>query len=473
MTEKIFPMDTQYEEYLIDESKYCGFADSISFPESKEEIRDILKEQSKEGIPVTVQGGKTGITGGAVPKGGHIMNLSHMNQVKDFWIEEDGTGRIVAEPGINLIDLRKEISNRSRKNPLFFPADPTETSASIGGVVASGAQGITRILYGNTLEYVESVKVIACDGTIRELCKGRVTELSEGKEIDEVQTVFGKEGITGIISEVTLRLLPKPQSIWGIAFFFEEIGACADFIDSLKEELPASETAAVAAVEYIDRSSLDLIEARKATMTKIKELPDIGPENVAMIYMELHGEEDGIEELAEMLMELAMEYGSDAETAWAVSGESEVEKMHVFRHAAAETVNLFIEEKHQKDVRITKLGMDMLMGGMSFSQMLRNYESELKESGLKGCVFGHALENHLHVNILPENYEEYEKGIELARKWAKAADEAGGAVIGEHGLGKLKKEMFQELIPQEHIVLCRELKEKTDKENMINRGNIL
>lgn len=471
--QNIFSIDAQYEEYLIDESKYNGFAESISFPKSEQEIKEILETLRKNQIPVTIQGGKTGIVGGAVPQGGHIMNLSQMNRVKEFWMEEDGTGRITVEPGINLIDLSKEVANRSRKQPVFFPADPTETSASIGGVVASGAQGISRVLYGNSREYIAAVKVMDYNGNTKNVCNGQMEKMSGGSGKETLDFVFGKEGITGILTEITLKLLPKPMAVWGIAFFFMEEKQAAEFIETLKEAMPMSESGAIAAVEYIDQKSLALIQARKESMTKIKELPDIDAEIKAMVYIELHGAEEGIEELAELLMERAMENDSDVDAAWAVSSEADVERLHAFRHAAAETVNLFIEEQHRKDKRITKLGMDMLLKGQSFWNALNIYEKSLQEAGLKGCVFGHALDNHLHVNILPESYEDYQKGIEMVRCWAKETQESDGILIGEHGVGKLKKKILKGLLPADYLALCQKLKEKTDKECRINRGNII
>ena len=92
MRQLIYPMKEQYEEFLIDESKFSGYADSISFPESAEEMQEVLQELKKERVPVTIQGGKTGITGAGIPRGGHVMNLSHMNKVKDSVLLEDGTG---------------------------------------------------------------------------------------------------------------------------------------------------------------------------------------------------------------------------------------------------------------------------------------------------------------------------------------------------------------------------------------------
>lgn len=472
MKQLIFPMREQYEEYLIDESKFSGRAESISFPENEEEIQEILRELGKEKIPVTVQGGKTGITGGAVPLEGHVMNLSKMNHVKGSKLSEDGTGTITVEPGMNLMDLHQEIQRLFRRHPLFWPPDPTETSASVGGAAAANAQGITKMLYGSTADYIERLRLIDYAGTVTEVKRGQKLRLPDGEETDFLNAVLGKEGITGIISELTLRLIPKPENMWGISFFFSEEEQAAEFVDWLKEHQPCQEKAAIAAVEYIDRSAIDLIEQRKSTMTKIKELPDVPESAVSMIYIEIHGTEEGIESIAEVLMEESCEYGSDPEEAWAVSGELDVEKMHAFRHGAAETVNLFIEDVRRNDERITKLGTDMLIADLPFSQVLACCRKGIKETGLKGCIFGHAVENHLHVNLLPADNEEYMSGMELIRRWAKDVEAQKGKMIGEHGVGKLKQRILGSYLPESYIAQCRKLKESLDKEHCMNRGNI-
>ncbi len=472
MRQLIYPMKEQYEEYVIDEAKFSGYAQNISFPENEEEIQEVIGELAKEHVPVTIQGGKTGITGSSIPEGGHIMNLSHMNKVKDSYLLEDGTGRMIVEPGINLMDLKKEISARFRKNPLFWPPDPTESSAAVGGIVATNAQGISRLLYGPSQDYIEALRMIDSKGKIHVIERGQKFTLSSGKTMEMLDVVLGKEGITGVISELTLKLIPKPESVWGIAFFFQEIEDAGKFVDILKQELPKSENASVAAVEYMDRETINLIESHKSTMTKIKELPDIDENRAGMVYIELHGEEEGIEVLAESLMESAMLANSDPDEAWAVSGEIDVEKLHAFRHGAAETANLYIEAVRREDKRITKLGTDMAVPDIPFSRVLENFQNELSAAGLKGCIFGHALENHLHVNILPDCYEDYEKGILLIRKWAAEVKEQQGEVIGEHGVGKLKQKILGDLISEEYTGLCRELKAEFDKENMWNRGNI-
>ncbi|BDF03863.1 FAD-binding oxidoreductase [[Clostridium] hylemonae] len=473
MRQLIFPMKEQYEEFLIDESKFSGFADSISFPESEEEIQEVLRTVNGERLPVTIQGGKTGITGAAVPEGGHVMNLSRMNKVKSSVLLEDGTGRITVEPGINLMDLSREIAAAFRKNPLFWPPDPTETSATAGGIAATNAQGISRLLYGPARTYIESLRLVKSDGQVITVEKGQKMTLPSGRVIDRIDAVLGKEGITGVMSELTLKLLPKPAGIWGIAFFFGQTKEAGRFVDILRQHMPECENAAVAAVEYIDRTSMDLIEKHKGVMTKIKELPDISEETEGMVYVELHGEEDEIELLAESLMETAMVCGSDPDEAWAVSGETDVEKLRAFRHGAAETANLYIEEVRRNDERITKLGTDMVISDMSFSDTLCNMTEELKQAGLKASIFGHALENHLHVNILPDDHDDYEKGIALIRKWAAQVRERHGQVTGEHGIGKLKLRILDGLLSKPYIELCTELKEELDAGFVWNRGNII
>ncbi|WP_333791827.1 FAD-binding oxidoreductase [Muricomes intestini] len=472
MRQLIYPMKEQYEEFIIDESKFSGYAQSISFPKNEEEIREVIKELGEKHMPITIQGGKTGITGAGVPEGGHIMNLSHMNQMKDGCLLEGGNGLIVVEPGINLMDLRKEINATFRKNLLFWPPDPTETSATVGGVAASNAQGISRLLYGDSRDYIEALRIIDSKGQAHFIERGKKFTLPSGKSIEMLDAVLGKEGITGVISELTLKLIPKPESIWGIAFFFEQAEDAGKFVDTLKRDLPKSKNAAVAAAEYIDRESISLIESHKGTMTKIKELPNIDENRAGMVYIEIHGEEEGIEELAESLMESAIICNSDPDEAWAVSGETDVEKLRAFRHGAAETSNLYIEKVRRDDKRITKLGTDMIVSNLTFSRVLADIQEELADAGLKGCVFGHALENHLHVNILPECYGDYEKGIGLIRKWAAEVNEQHGEIVGEHGIGKLKQRILGDLISGQYIELCRELKSEFDKENIWNRGNI-
>lgn len=467
----IFPMEEKYQEYLVDESKFTGEAQSISFPENEQEVLAIVKEMAEAGVPVTIQSGKTGIVGGAVPLGGHIMNLSRMKACVASGVREDGVYWIAVEPGINLTELNSEIQKQFRKTPVFWPPQPTETSAAVGGILASNAKGINACHYGDSRQYVEKIRMVQMDGTVREIRRGEKIQKIGEEVCDELDLILGGEGIYGIITQATLLLVEKPASIWGISFFFEEKEGAFAFAEGAKK-IEDRKDAWVNAAEYLDRASINLIEQHKPVMTKIKELPDIDSQYTAMCYLELAGAEDGIEELAGDFMELAVACGSDPDKAWAVSGDSEIEKMRAFRHAAAETANLFIEEKRRNEPRITKLGTDIAQNRTCFGEMVHMYEGSLKKEGLKGCIFGHLLENHLHVNILSENITQYEKGKKLTEIWAKDAFASGGCAAVEHGIGKLKKTFCRELLSAERKEAMLQEKNLCDPAGLCNQGNI-
>lgn len=469
----IYQMEEKYAEYLSDESKMVGKACSISFPENEEEILEILFRLNESNTEITVQGGKTGIAGCAVPSRGHILNLSQMNRVREFIKTDDGDFLLIVEPGITLLELKKAIKKLKNKEELFWPPDPTESSATVGGIASCNAKGICFYLYGDSGKYIQAVRVIQSDGSIKEIERGQSSISFLGEEKDLLDLYLGGEGMFGIITEITLKLQPKPTEVWGISFFFENKEDLFDFAGSLIKEDIKAQGASIAAIEYIDRITIDLIESRKEIITKLRELPDVNPEFSAMIYIEIHGtEEEAVEEIAEVLMEMAINYNSDPEKAWAVSGDNEIEKMRAFRHAAAESVNLLIERIRQKEPRITKLGTDMsLEEDLKFA--ITRYETDIKKEGLKACIFGHIGGNHLHVNILPENYDEYKKGCKLFEKWSKEIAEKKGKIITEHGVGKLKKILFLNTTDKDYIEEIKRLKNTYDPITIWNPDNMI
>lgn len=458
-------MSEKYKEYLIDESKYQGWAESISFPESKEEVCEILKYMGKQKIPVTIQGGKTGITGGSVPEGGHILNLSRMNRVTEYELRKDHTGTITVEPGMLLMELEKEVLKIFGREKLFWPVQPTEKSASIGGIAACGAKGPNAFAYGSSRDYILGVKLACADGQIR--------EFKEETNRTELDHILGFEGAAGVFTEITLKLVPKPEDLWGICFFFEEEEKLGEFVDEVCGQEWKQEKAQLTALEFLDRKTIDIIQIRKPNMAKIKDLPDVEERFCGMVYLELEGETEQIEELAEGLMELAAEHESDPDDAWALSGESEVEKLRAFRHAAAESINLCVEENRKQCGKLTKLGTDYVHKNKGFSALLQEIRIQVQESGIEAVIFGHGGTNHLHVNLLPKTEEEYEKGCGLLRRWAQESADGKGVFPGEHGIGKLKKPILQNLLAEEYVQSYKKLKAEYDAENLINRGNIM
>ena len=152
MSDQILPFSPLYEGYLCDESLRSGQAESISFPESEEEVQSVLKALPAD-MRLTVQGSRTGLKGLAVPQGGHIMNMSRMNRIREIQIVSETEGIAEAEPGVLLEQLERELPGALREGDFFWPPSPTEGTASIGGIAATGAAGMNVCHYGDTCRY--------------------------------------------------------------------------------------------------------------------------------------------------------------------------------------------------------------------------------------------------------------------------------------------------------------------------------
>jgi D-lactate dehydrogenase (cytochrome) len=217
-----------------------------------------------------------------------------------------------------------------------------------------------------------------------------------------------------------------------------------------------------------------LIQQNKKNLSTIKELPDVPEDTVGLVYVEIHGfQEEQVEVIADDLLSLSTKWHNDPESSWALLGETDVKKLKAFRHAAPEIVNLVLEKAHLQDKRITKLSTDMKCDGVSLRSVITKYESDLLAADLKACIFGHIEGNHLHINIIPEDFDQYQKGKAVLEKWAKNVANQNGRVITEHGIGKLKKEIFLTNTNPAIIQSIKQFKKDFDPPFMWNRGNIL
>jgi D-lactate dehydrogenase (cytochrome) len=262
-------MDETYHEYLKDESKMRGEADSISFPESEAEIGKILQVMRENRMPVTIQGGKTGVVGSAVPSRGHIM-ISHMNKVKSFFIGEEGEAFLKVEPGLTLKELRKAMDHLAAPKAFFWPPDPSESTATVGGIASTDAKGICFHLYGNSASYIAGIRVMNAEGSIRDLKRGLGAIVIDGESKDLLNVYLGGEGMYGVITELTLRLIQKPREIWGIGFFFEDREDGMSFSDQLKATSFEVQGAKIAATEYLDDTIINALEMHKTKLTRLK-----------------------------------------------------------------------------------------------------------------------------------------------------------------------------------------------------------
>lgn len=513
----IKPVDQDYYEYLRDESRAMGSAESISFPKSPSDVISIVQEMNVKGIPITIQGARTGLAAGAVPYGGHILNLSGMDRVLGMRCSQEGRFYVTCEAGVVLSRLNKMIESRkfnianwnsvskaalqelADAKEQFFSPDPTETSATIGGMVANNASGARSYLYGSTRDHVTALRVILCNGETLFLQRGDIfargrtisimTEQGNNIEVklpsyimpktknaagyfiedgmDAIDLFIGSGGTLGIITEIELELLPKPAVIWGVNCCFEEEKCAIGFVQTVRTKMKN-----IAALEFYDGSSLEVLRRQKAENPAFSKLRTVDKRISSVIYVELHCENEAcaIENLREIAAQMQI---SDAkiEDTFVARTESDLDSLYFFRHAIPESVNMLIDQRRKDNPVIRKLAADMSVPDRYLADIMKMYRSALEKNNLESAIWGHIGDNHLHVNILPKSTVDYEKGKALYQKWSSEVSRYGGAVSAEHGIGKLKIDQLALMYGAEHIEEMRKLKVAFDPKGLLCPGN--
>jgi D-lactate dehydrogenase (cytochrome) len=513
-------IELDYPDYLRDESRRIGTAQSISFPVSEAQIVETVAEMFANDVPVTIQGARTGIAGGAVPDGGHILNLSRMTEITRMRRSdsEPDSFIITAQPGVLLSQLNAAIAAASfdttnwstesmdalqafrTTGPWFFPPDPTETSAAIGGMTACNASGARTFAYGPTRDYVERIRVVLADGATLELTRGR--EKADGRtfslhtesgsilagrlpsyamptvknaagyfaadDMDMLDLFVGAEGTLGVLSEIDIRLVRAPHEVWGVVSFLPSSTATLAFVTRTRQA-----GAKPAAIEYFDSRSLDLLRAAKLENPAFSEIPDLPQSCHTAVYVEYHGsDEDAVSEAVMAMSEIMVECGGNEDAAWLASSARELEKLKAFRHAVPEAVNLVIDNRRKENSELTKLGTDMAVPDNALERITEIYSADLQEHKLDYVMFGHIGDNHIHVNVLPRNMSEYAVGKELYLTWAREVIRLGGSVSAEHGIGKLKSVFLREMFGEQGIAEMQAVRRVFDPKSILNRGNL-
>ena len=514
----IKPLGSELEEYVRDESRTVGHAETISFPTSEDEARDVLRELHARAVPVTVQGARTGLAAGAVPQGGHVLNLSRMDAILGLRRDEAGTYHLRVQPGVVLANLRKALANKSLPTAgwdeaslealdelyagpeQFFPTDPTETSACIGGMVACNASGARSYGYGPMRPHVSALRVVLADGDVVALRRGEVhahgralrlvtesgrelaldlptyemprTKNASGyyvaDDMDALDLFVGSDGTLGVVTEVELSLMPAPAVVWGVSCFFEFEAAALDFTVAVRPTLTHA-----AAIEYFDAGALSILRSQREHSAAFASLPAVAERFACCVYVELDcaDEDEACAELFAMGDAMAAVGASEADT-WVARTDVDRECQRFFRHAVPESVNMLIDERRRTEPAITKLGSDMSVPDDRLHDVVELYRSTLAEAGLESAAWGHIGSNHLHVNVLPRNAADFSAGKELFCSWAAEVTRMGGAVSAEHGVGKIKRAFLETMYGPEHIREMARLKRELDPAGQLGRGNL-
>lgn len=463
----------EIESFLSDASFIRGgHADRVVLPESIEDVSEILESANRDRVPVTVSGAGTGTVGGRVAFGGIVLATDKLNHIKSI----DRDGFAVVEAGVILADLQRAVDQQG----LLYPPDPTERGCFVGGNVATNASGARTFKYGPTRNYIRRVKVVLASGEVIDLRRGDVRADANGRmrvgsieltlpdfhmpatrknatgyfiapEMDTIDLFIGSEGTLGVICEIEVRLLPKPEGLLsGVVFFANEADVLAAVADARKR-------ADARAIEFFDTESLNFLR---------EKYPSIPPQAVGAIFFEQETTEATEESVLSEWMSLLDQHHALSDS-WFATNEQDQAKLREFRHQLPVLMNEWFAHYKQR-----KVSTDMAVPDDAFAGLFRLYKDTLTSSGLRYTIFGHIGDNHVHVNILPRNDTEGAHARELYVQFLKYAASVGGTLSAEHGVGKLKRDYLHLFYTDAQLGAMATIKKALDPNGILGRGNI-
>ncbi len=416
----------------------------VVFARTTDDVSRVLRYCSERAIPVTARGAGYGYVGGCVPvRGGVALSLVRMNRLLEL-NERDFVA--VVQPGLVTGDLQAA----ARARGLFYPPDPASLkNSTVGGNVATNAGGPRCLKYGVTRHYVLGLEVVLAGGQIVR-CGGRTHKNKTG--FDLVGLFVGSEGMLGVVTEATLRLLPTPQARAAVSCGFADMTAAAAAVQAVFAEgwLPA-------ALEIADRFTLDAARSW------------LGAEHVppgdAHLLVELDGRENSLRGEIEDLRALLL--GAGALTPQTALGDAPCERLWELRRKFSESL---------RSTGLTKLNEDIVVPRGRLVDLI-HFGAELQRChGIPVACFGHAGDGNIHVNLMVADHG----NIAVRERADLALDELftqviawGGAITGEHGVGLAKRRWWPQALSAENRALHRRLKDALDPRLILNPGKFL
>jgi len=413
--------------------------DAVVFPNSTEEVADIVKICAANKTPVIAYGTGTSLEGNVIPhQGGVVVDLANMNKVLRVNAED-------LDVTVQARVTRKELNAFIRDQGLFFPIDPG-ADASLGGMAATRASGTNAVRYGTMRENVLALTVVLADGRIIRTSR-RSRKSAAGYDLTRL--FVGSEGTLGIITEVTLRLYGIPEAMAAAVCSFESIeGAVNTVIQTIQLGIP------VARIELLDDVQMDSVNKFSKLSYPVKDT----------LFVEFHGTEAGVKEQAEMVQSIAAEHGG-GEFKWATKTEERT-ALWTARHDVT-----YANKALRPGCEIW--ATDVCVPISKLAECILETKKDLKQSFLTAPLVGHVGDGNFHLGFLinrddPKELAEAERLNDRLVMRALAMD---GTCTGEHGIG-LGKQKFLVAEHGEAVSVMREIKRALDPQNIMNPGKI-
>ena len=417
----------------------------VVFARSSDDVRKLLQFANESKIPVTARGAGYGYVGSCVPiRRGIVLSLMQMNQIKEINFVD---AIALVEPGV----ITSELKRAARSKKLFYPPDPASFEhCTIGGNVATNAGGPRCLKYGVTRNYITGLEVVLANGDLLRT-GGRVHKNKTG--FDLIGLFVGSEGMLGVVTEVTVKLLPLPPARATLSASFDTISEAAATVQQIFAAgfLPSS-------LEIADKFTLEAARQDSGSSHV--------PSGNAHLLVDLDGQEETVgAEMQKMRDLIKSRKPSALEIA---TNESDCEKLWALRREFSNSL---------RATGLTKLNEDIVVPRGRLVDLIAFAERLSERSGFPVACFGHAGDGNIHINIMADRYN---REVAVREKVQAALDELfaqvlawGGVITGEHGIGLAKKRWWPEASSDVARDLHRTLKHALDPNNILNPGKFL
>ena len=417
----------------------------VVFARSTDDISRLLRFANENKIPVTARGAGYGYVGSCVPaRRGIALSLVRMNQIKEVSFSD---AIAVVEPGVITGELKRAV----RAKKLFYPPDPASFEhCTIGGNVATNAGGPRCLKYGVTRNYITGLEVVLANGDVLRT-GGRVHKNKTG--FDLIGLFVGSEGMLGVATEITVKLLPLPPARATLSASFDAMSEAAAMVQQIFAAgfLPSS-------LEIADKFTLEAARHDSG-------VAHVPPGN-AHLLVDLDGQEETVSMEMQKVRDLIKSQRPSALDI--ATNETDCEKLWALRREFSNSL---------RATGLTKLNEDIVVPRSRLVDLIAFAEGLSERSGFPIACFGHAGDGNIHVNIMADRYN---REPTVREKVQAALDELfaqvlawGGVITGEHGIGLAKKRWWPEASNEVARALHQTLKRALDPNNILNPGKFL
>ncbi len=435
------------ERFSRDETEDFRFLPEVVLaPQSADEVSRILKYCSEHFIPVTPIGARTGLSGGALCLyGGVALTLERLNRI--LHIDEDNL-QVITQPAVIVQELQEAVAAKG----LYYAPDPASRGTCfIGGNLAENSGGPRAVKYGVTKDWVLNLQVALPTG---ELIRTGANTLKNSTGYNLTQLFVGSEGTLGVITEATLKLLPKPaKDLLMLVPFSSATDACAAVAAIFKAGVTPS------AIEFMERDAIEM------TMSYTDKSPfEIAPETAAHLLIEVDGNHEGQLMMdCEKILSVVEAHGA-GEVLFA-DDQSRKDALWFLRRRVGEAVKAFSVYKEE----------DTVVPRFKLPDLLQGVKGIGKRYGFQSVCYGHAGDGNLHVNILKGNLDD----ITWSQRLPEAITELfelvvslGGTLSGEHGIGHVQKNYMPIAFSGFQLDQMWEIKKVFDPNLVMNPGKV-